>query len=102
MVDHVCKTCPFSALCIGAGGLEELISRMITEHLDEFIKSGPDAETTYEQDAVRAVGTKQAVDRTTALLETKLPTKCPLLRRHDANSEGTSVDWQDSHEVPDE
>lgn len=94
MAEQACTRCGLSALCLGAGGsLEELIARMVTTYIDKFIAAGPDAQTEYEQDAIQNVAMKLASKRVLALLEQRLPPECPMLRRHDANSEGVAVEW---------
>jgi len=83
MVESVCQSCPLGALCLGAGSsLEEFISRTVTRFIDEFIANGPDAQTGYEQDAVRQTAATQAAQRVHKILEEKIPATCPLLRRH--------------------
>lgn len=66
---------------------------MVTTYIDKFIAAGPDAQTEYEQDAIQNVAMKLATKRVIELLEQRLPPECPMLRRHDANSEGVPVEW---------
>lgn len=105
MVEPVCKSCGLSAVCLGEGGLEELISKMVFEYMDKFESSGPPPKTEYEKEAIHNVAATQAANRVKELLESRLPEQCPILRRHHANSEGVRVGWYGADtdaEVPDD
>ena len=98
-IEKVCKTCAFSALCVGESGLEELIARLIMKHNESFMNAGPKPKSEQEKEFLNGYASVSSAVRVKQLLEDRMPAQCPILRSHHANSSGTLVSWEGDEEV---